>query len=286
MEPSYRLITPLANRSLIFKYEAFDLTTRWHYHPEIELIYFTEGITNGVMGEGFREFKAGDLVILGSNFPHVLQENTEFRQQSPEVKPFGLIIQFLTDFLGRDFFQKSEFQHIGHLLERCRRGIQFGGTAVNQVRPQLELMPSMSQTARILTLLAILDTLSESKDYQYLMPEGYYFNDSNDENRMRQVNEYTYRHFTNHISIADIAAVAHLSPTAFCRYFKGRTLKTYTHYLNEIRVAYASKLLRQNQKSITEVCFESGFNNLSYFNRQFRKIMGISPLQFVKQKHG
>ncbi len=286
MEPSYRLIKPPANRSMMFKYEPFDLTTRWHYHPEIELIYFIEGTTNGVVGDGFREFRAGDLVILGTNFPHVLQENPEFTLHCPEVRPFGLIIQFLAEFLGVDFFRKTEFQAIGALLERCKRGVQFGAATTDRVRKKLDKMPQLSETGRILALLDLLDALSASEDFSYLTPEGYFFDYSTDESRMRKINEFTYRHFTGHISIATIAAEANMSETAFCRYFKGRTLKTYTHFLNEIRIAYASKLLRQNNKNVTDVCFESGFNNLSYFNRQFRKIMHMSPLQFAKMKRG
>ncbi len=286
MEPSYRLIKPPGNRSIMFKYEPFDLTTRWHYHPEIELIYFIEGTTNGVVGDGFREFEAGDLVILGTNFPHVLQENPEFTAQFPEARPFGLIIQFLMEFLGTDFFLKTEFQAIGQLLERCKRGVQFGKATAKRMQATLEKMPKLSETARILALLEVLDELSRTEDFTYLTPEGYYFDYSTDEVRMRKINEFTYRHFTEHISIAVIAAEANMSETAFCRYFKGRTLKTYTHFLNEIRIAYASKLLLQNTKNVTDVCFESGFNNLSYFNRQFRKIMGMSPLQFAKMKRG
>src|ERR687889_654339 len=102
-EPAYRLINPQANRSFIFKWEPFDLTTRWHYHPEIELIYFIKGRTSGVIGERFHQFNEGDLAILGANFPHVLQEDREFKRQFPDERPFGLIIQFTKEFLGKDF---------------------------------------------------------------------------------------------------------------------------------------------------------------------------------------
>lgn len=117
-EPSFRLIAPQANRSFVFKWEPFDLTTRWHYHPEVELIYFIEGNTSAVIGEGFQHFEEGDLVLLGANFPHVLQEDKEFVKQHPKCKPFGLIVQFRENFLGNDFFQKPELKKIDTMLKK------------------------------------------------------------------------------------------------------------------------------------------------------------------------
>ena len=116
-EPSFRLIAPQANRSFIFKWEPLDLHNRWHYHPEVEIIYFIEGKANAVIGEGFQYFEEGDLILLGANFPHVLQENREFARQHPDCTPFGLVIQFNEDFLGADFLQKPELQAIDTLLK-------------------------------------------------------------------------------------------------------------------------------------------------------------------------
>jgi hypothetical protein len=124
--PSYRLINPQANRSFVFKWETFDLSTRWHCHPELELIYFIRGRTNAIIGNGFNEFEAGDLVLLGANFPHVLQENPTYRLQCPEEKPFGLIIQFKEDFLGVPFRDAPELHPLRNLFQRAKRGLIFG----------------------------------------------------------------------------------------------------------------------------------------------------------------
>ncbi|MBU1820314.1 MAG: AraC family transcriptional regulator [Bacteroidetes bacterium] len=275
--PSYRLINPQANRSFIFKWEAFDLTTRWHYHPELELIYFMQGKTNGVIGDGFREFQEGDLMLLGANFPHVLQVNPEFEKEQPEVRPFGLIIQFTEDFLGKDFLQKPEMKSIAGLFGRARRGLQFRGAATEEVRNQLERMPQLSDSRKLMTLLQTLLILAEEAGYDYLTNQDYYFDYSRDEERMWKINQYVYAHFADKITVADVARVANMSETAFCRYFKSRTLKNFTRFLNEVRIAYACKLLQKPGFSVTEACFESGFNSLSYFNRQFKEIMKLSP---------
>ncbi|GAB3171793.1 AraC family transcriptional regulator [Telluribacter humicola] len=280
VSPSYRLINPQANRSFIFKWEPFDLTTRWHYHPELELIYFIEGKVSGVMGDGFREFDEGEVVLLGANFPHVLQPHSEYTQQYPTARPFGLIIQFTDCFLGEAFINCPELQGMKQLFERARRGIRFGRQASQKVAHVLNEMPGQPDSRKLMGILHVLLTLSETVDYDYLTHQGYHFDHSRDEERMWQINQYVYRHFTERITIADVAAIANMSETAFCRYFKSRTLKHFTRYLNEIRIAYACKLLQKPNYTVTEACFEAGFNSLSYFNRQFKEIMQLSPQKY------
>lgn len=283
-EPAYRLINPQANRSFVFKWEPFDLTTRWHYHPEIELIFFINGRTSGVIGEGFHQFEEGDLALLGPNFPHVLQEDKEFARQFPEFRPFGLIIQFTEGFLGKDFLEKPELFTINQLLKKARRGLAFNRTIIEKVSPRLLEMHSQSETRKLLSLLEVLTTLSETEDYTFLTPKDYSYDHSQDEDRMHAVNRYVYEHFSEKISIRDIAMIANMTESSFCRYFKSRTLKSFTKFLNEVRISYACKLLNNETYSVTDACFESGFTNLSYFNRQFKSIMKMSPKGYKNWK--
>ena len=283
-EPSYRLIAPQANRSFVFKWEPFNLTTRWHYHPELELIYFIEGCTTGVIGDGFQQFEEGDLVLLGANFPHVLQENKEYARQHPQCKPFGLIIQFTADFLGADFFDKPELHSVKKLFQKAERGLHFHKRVVAQVSTPLLQMHSLNETRKLLSLLNVLVTLAESEARDFMTPKGYAYDPSQDEERMRSIHQYVYGHFTEPILLKEIAAVANMTETSFCRYFKTRTLKHFTQFVNEIRIAYACRLLNNNHCSITHACYESGFTNLSYFNRQFKAVMKTSPQQYRRWK--
>jgi AraC-like DNA-binding protein len=282
--PSYRLINPQANRCYVFKWEPFGLTTPWHYHPELELIYFVEGKTTGVIGEGFIEFNEGDLVLLGANFPHVLQEHTQFKKENPDCSPFGLIIQFTEGFLGQQFFETPELLPVKQLFSKARRGIIFNKKTVNKVAPVLTAMNEKDDTRKLICLLNVLTTLSEQKQVEYLTPKDYSFEHTFDEERMICINEYVYNHFKDPISIADMARVSNMTETSFCRYFKKRSLKTFVRFHNEIRISYASKLLNNDSYSITDACFESGFNSLSYFNRQFKTVMKMSPVQYKKWK--
>lgn len=284
LSPSFRLINPQADRSFVFKWDPLDLTMRWHYHPEIELIYFVKGKTTAVMGDGFHQFEAGDLVLLGANFPHVLQEHSEYAREHANEEPFGVTIQFTEDFLGKDFLRKPELFPIQTLIKKAHRGLRFSQQTTSMVASMLDGMHELNETKRLLTLLNILNELSSSTDHAHLAPEDYSYDYSQDEDRMRSINEYVYQHFREAISIAQIAAAANMTETSFCRYFKTRTAKTFTHFLNEVRIAYACRLLNNSRYSVSEACFESGFNNHSYFNRQFKLIMKMSPKEYQQWK--
>jgi len=284
MEPSFRLIAPQANRSFVFKWEPFDLTTRWHHHPEVELIYFIKGCSTGVIGDSFQEFKEGDLVLLGTHFPHVLKENKEYKRRHPKGKPFGLIIQFTPEFLGKEFLEKPELKSVHKLLQKAGRGLFFHKAAIEKVAPILLQMHHQSESRKLLSLLEVLLILSEVKTFAYMTAKDYAPHPSDDEDRMHCIHQYVYNHFTEPIILKEIAAVANMTETSFCRYFKSRTLKHFTQFLNEIRIAYACRLLSSSNYTVTGACFESGFNSLSYFNRQFKSITKISPNQFRKQK--
>jgi len=284
INPAYRLINPQVNRSFVFKWEHFDLTTRWHYHPELELIYFIEGKTNAVIGDGFQSFDEGDIVLLGANFPHVLQENKEYAKAFPGQRPFGLIIQFTEDFLGADFMSKPEMKIISCLLKKSKRGLHFKSTTAEAVKDELLNMHQLNDSRKLISLLNMLQTFAEGDDYYFMTPKDYGYDHTQDEERMRAIHQYIYEHFTDKITIKEMAAVANMTETSFCRYFKTRTLKNFVQFLNEIRISYACKLLSNTKYSVSEVCFESGFNELSYFTRQFKKIMNMPPQQYQKWK--
>ncbi len=282
--PTYRLIKPQVNRCFVFKWEEFDLTTHWHYHPEIELIYFIKGKTSAVIGERFYEFDAGDLVLLGEDFPHVLKQHPQYFQEYPDEKPFGLIIQFTRDFLGKDFFDVVELQPIKNLLSKAKRGLMFSKKVEKDLSSILLNMHLMDDMQKLLTLLYVLSKLSATKEFTYLTSEDYINKRSYDEDRMQSINSYVFEHFKEPITIKEIAEVSNMTETSFCRYFKTRTLKTFVRFLNEVRVSYACRLLNNEKYSITDACFESGFNSLSYFNRQFKQITKMSPMQYRQWK--
>ncbi len=283
MNLSFRLITPQANRSYSYRRELLGFTTLWHYHPELELVYFMKGKVMGLVGDTFRDFEEGDLILLGSNFPHVLKEHAEYHATNPNVVPYGIMIQFLETFLGKEFLTKPETVKLRYLFERARRGLLFRKGVVKSVQPVLEALHEQTETRQLLMLLEVLFAMAETQDYEYLTNQNYFFQiNDDDEYRLARVQQYVYENFKSKITIANVASIANISETAFCRYFKSRTSKNFTRFLNEVRVAYACKILHKADATVSDACFRSGFNSLSYFNRQFKSIMHVSPQRYKR----
>jgi len=280
-KPSYRLINDQNHSSFIIKEEAFDLHTQWHYHPEVEIMYFDRGKVSGIMGNRFFNFKEGDMVLLGSNFPHVIFEHRRKRKKS--VIPSGVVIQFRYDFLGERFFEALELKAVKQLLIKAKNGIFFEGKAVEAVRPLICGISKRKSSRQLLDLIEVLTMLSENDAHQLLSIDNQYNQSELDEYRMHLVKEYIYNNFKKKIRISELASLVSMTETSFCRYYKSRTLKSLTQTLNEIRVSYACELLKSRDHNITDACYESGFSNPAYFSRAFKKIVGISPTQYKQQ---
>ena len=235
-EPAYRLINPQANRSFVFKWEPFDLTTRWHYHPEIELLYCIKGKGTNFIGNAIRTIEDGELLLLGKNLPHTRQRDVRYYIENPDEKPESVVVQFRDDFLGDHFFELKEFAHVGKLFEEAKVGLKFYGSTLAVVARKLETIKSLNTTSAILELLSILDHLARSTEFEHLNSINY-VSDAHEKysQKINRVYHYTIEHFREPISLAQVAGLTNHSPAAFCRYFKTRTRKSYFEYLTEIR---------------------------------------------------
>jgi len=143
----------------------------------------------------------------------------------------------------------------------------------------------MQGPSRLIELLTLLEMLATTEEYRLLASPGFVqkYNSSGTE-RMTLVYDYIMNHFKEDIRLEEVAAIANMTGPSFCRFFKACTRKTFSRFLNEIRIGFACKLLQEGHFSIAEICYESGFNNLSNFNRQFKKIMEESPLEYRKTR--
>lgn len=171
------------------------------------------------------------------------------------------------------------------LFENARMGLRFGAAAIEQVRSQLDQLPGLDESGALVALLSILFSLARSKAYRTMsnIRIGLDANEI-DELKIRRVKEYVFQNFMHKISISDLSQLTCMTETSFCRYFKSRTLKSFTRFLIEVRVAYACRLLASGRHDAGSVCFASGFNNYSYFCRKFKEVMGKSPMTYQKIK--
>ena len=259
------------------------LYNHWHYHPEVELTLIRKGKGIRLVGDSIQPFEDGDLVLLGANIPHLWRSGASYFDQSSGLTIEAIAIHFKADFWGNAFLGLPELSFIKKLLDSAQRGIRLLGGTHERVAAKMEEIIHATGAARIERLLHILDLIATSTECELLSSTGFVqaFN-ANNADRIDQIFNYTFTHFKEPLSIEKVAAAVNLSPHSFCRYFKTRTLKTYWQFLLEIRIGYACKRLLENKQNISQIAFESGFSNLSNFNRQFKAVMGLTPQQYLK----
>jgi AraC-like DNA-binding protein len=253
------------------------INNRWHYHAELELIFFHNGSGTQFVGDHIKRFQPGDTILVGSNLPHYWRFD--------DTRPVhSTVIHFTGNFWGDTFLELPEAKPIRSLLEKARRGILISAREDEKIFPLVEKIRSAEGIDRIITLIECLSAFAGSERMQLLSSIGFRPDFSESENhRINAIYDYTFHHFTQKIYLHQVAAVAGLVPNSFCRYFKSRTGKTYTQFLTEIRIGHACKLLLDNRISIKQLCFESGFNNFTCFHKNFRQLTGKSPQHYLRE---
>lgn len=253
-----------------FTVPAFEF--KWHYHPEYELTLITKGNGKRLVGDSYESFETGDLVLLGPDLPHTWSsEAAKYKDAS------AIVIQFSESFIEK-FLQLKEFSPVADLLSASSRGLYFPNAIT--LFSSIELLPETSGVDKVTSLLGILSKLTTQK-CKKLSSE--YFNPvkgEETENRINKVCQYIQRRAADDISLEQAAGLIHLSRSAFSKFFKRATGKTFSDYVNDIRIGNACHLLTESDKAINEIAFETGFESLTYFNRVFLKKKGITPREF------
>ncbi len=276
--PNLEIITPSFGSSFsICKYveNTNNNVNNWHYHPEIELVYINGGSGKRQVGSHVSYYNDGDLLLIGSNLPHCGFTNEETGNKKETV------IQMKPDFLGNDFFEISEMKNIKNLLNQAKSGISFTGKTKKIIGEKIEALEEQTQLERLFNMLSILNELELSNDSKILNAEGFSMEmQMQDSDRINIVYNYVKDHFQENISLEEVSALIFMTVPSFCRYFKKLTHKTFTKFVNDYRLVHASKLLAEKPISITEICYECGFNNFSHFNKSFKEFTGKSASQY------
>jgi len=254
----------------------------WHFHQEYQLVIVLEGTGTRFIGDDISHFEAGDMVLTGSNLPH-LWRNDEGYFQNLGLSTRCIVIYFSIDFMEGAFLCKDEMNNIRMLLERSHRGLEIEGETRNTVKKIMLNMLAQKGFDGVLSLLQILNILS-SKPLRFINKEGYLntITDS-DSKRMRAIHSYILDNFKEDIRLEEVAARANLSPTSFSRYFKSHTNKTFTNFVAELRIGTACKLLQSNDMSILGIAHECGYKTISNFNKKFKELMNDNPLRYRKK---
>ncbi len=283
MQAILRKVNPSANYSFVARIDKLPyLYEKWHFHPELELTHIVQSRGTRFVGDSIEEFEEGDLILIGSNLPHVWKNDTAYFQSNYSLRAESQVVQFLPDCFGKDFLNLKEMESIRRLFEKSKRGLRITGKTKEKVQKLMpQLLENTNGVQRIGLFLTILDLIAESEEVVFLSSEG--FLDSYhrfDAETINRVYEFTLSQFNRRILIEEAAAIANMSVANFCRYFKNRTQKTYVQFLTEVRIGYACRMLIENKKSVQQIAFDCGFHNISNFNRSFRLLKHQNPMAY------
>ena len=255
----------------------------WHYHKELELVLTLKSTGTRFVGDSIKKFKEGDVVLIGENLPHMWVNDDCYFESDSKLIAEDIVIHFREEFLGKDFFDTKEMKPISLLLKKAIYGIKFIDLP-KSVTKKIENISKLTQFEKTLEILHILNSLAIHKDYEILSSEGYIKTFNVTKNvTLDNTYEYIFENFNKPISLEDVANVANMNPASFSRYFKRVNQKTFSRYLNEVRIGFACNQLIEQKGNISSICYDSGFNNISNFNRQFKKITQKSPSEYLRQ---
>lgn len=259
--------------------------SEYHFHPEYELKYVIKSKGKRFVGDSVENFQEGDLVLLGPNIPHYWK-NDPLYYEKDNLKASAFLVMFSENFLGKEFFLLPEMSPIKDLLNKAKGGICFPDTVRQNISIKLKHLISCDGPMRIMNMLDILFGLVKT-EIRPLLTETFVtelplLNYSDHSiGRLKKVHEYMIANFHNKIQIHDVAEIANMTTHAFCKYFKKSTKKTFMTFLGELRVCHAKKLLIENEEqAISDICYSSGFDNLSNFNRKFKAVTNMTPKEF------
>ncbi len=248
----------------------------WHYHPEYELTYIIKGKGKRLVGNVYESFSPGDFVLLGPDIPHTWISDKKRNQNCQAI-----VIQFSTKF-AESILQFDELKAIKKVLQKAEKGIQFTPPKKDNYLLLMQKMINEAYAEKFLLLIQLLLHLSASKSKTILTTSIKPLKGITNQHRINKVFQYVQHEYKKNISLKKAAALIHLSKSAFCKYFKRASGKTFSDYVNEIRIAYACQLLIETDYPISKIAFDSGFESLNYFNRVFLKKKKVIPSSFRK----
>lgn len=254
--------------------------TLWHYHPEYEIVLVTESTGKRFIGDHLSEFQPGNLAVIGPNLPHYYRNEDKYLATGANLHARAIVIHFTEASLGEDLLNLPEAVRLRKLFERSVCGLDVTGATQKKVSQKLQDIVQLSGMRRWLCLIDILQDMAESRSLTSITRASFVGYNQKESNRLSNVFDWIYANFERDIRLSEVAAIAEMQENAFSRFFSLRTRKTFSKFVQELRLQKAIRMLEKNEIPVTEICYECGFNNISNFNRQFLNQYGLSPLKY------
>jgi AraC-like DNA-binding protein len=279
MKPLFFDVRSLLKNSIYTKeIKSDELSDQFHFHNAYEIALIIEGNGRRIVGDNIDNFSNGDLIILGPNIAHASYSDKKYHIVESSTKVNALVVYFQPDWIAEYHMNSADFAPLKKLLSQFKRGIKIEGRTHDIVQNLLLKLRNADGLKSFTILFQILFEISKSKDYSCLASTRYSNTyDENDIKRINDVYKYVMENFTEVISLDSVSSIAYMTPSAFCKYFKNKTNKTFTHFVNEIRINYACELLMNKNLDISQISIQCGFNNFTSFNKNFKHFTKTTP---------
>jgi len=272
-----------SNQSFIYHVEERDFGI-YHHHPEYELVYIDKGSGVRIIGDNINEFEKNDLVFLGSYLPHVWRCDSEHTNADGTFTGKGYVIQFLEEFLGIPFLQLPENRKLLTFLSKASRGCKFFGETKKKLIAIMMSMQFMNPTERFYALFSIFEIFATTAEYQFICsPVFHETSEMSESGPLHDVIEFLLKNFKEDVKLKDVLEIANMSNTQFFLAFKKTYRMPFKSYLLKLRIGYACRLLANPNQNVSQIAYESGFENLSNFNRHFKSIKECTPTAYRKK---
>ncbi|MGZ8559051.1 MAG: AraC family transcriptional regulator [Chitinophagaceae bacterium] len=283
MKPSLERLPLEQNESFVVKYFDYNFyPTPWHYHPEYELVMVIESTGKRFIGDHISEFKPGNLALLGPNIPHTYRNDEKYYSKKSSLRAKSIVIHFSEASLGNDLLFLPEAKPIRQLLQKSLQGFDIGGQTHTEVSKKLIAIVDQKGLRRWHSLVEILMMLAESKKLKPITSTPQIGYNEKESARLCQVFDWITLNYSSAIKLSDAAKIAGMNENAFSRFFAQRTRKTFSGFVQEMRLQKAARLLVEDEISVTAICYDCGYNNISNFNRQFLNYYNMNPLSYKK----
>jgi AraC-like DNA-binding protein len=283
MKPSLERLPLEQDESFVVKFFDYNFyPTPWHYHPEYEIVLVTESTGKRFIGDHISDFKPGNLALLGPNIPHTYRNDEKYYRKKSRLRAKSIVIHFSEASLGADFLLLPEAKPVRHLLQRSQQGLDVNGHTNNEISKKLAAIVEQKGLRRWHSLIEMLMILAESKKLKPITSSPQVGYNEKESARMCQVFDWVTLNYSSAIKLGDAAKIAGMNENAFSRFFAQRTRKTFSAFVQEMRLQKAARLLVENDLSVTAICYDCGYNNISNFNRQFRNYYNLNPLNYRK----
>lgn len=285
MKAQFIELSPPNEKTILIKQVDQDfLSNPLHFHELCELVLILESYGKRVVGNHVDSFSAGDLVLMGPNIPHIWRNDDIFLNPQHDERARAIVVYFPADFLLQLTDDQSTISAMQQFIKKSKRGLRFNGQTLEKATELIKSLAQKKSFSRITGFLNLIELLHQADECENLASEGYKPSFGEQEtNRINNVYIYVMQNFREEVSLGVASGLVNMTPNAFCRFFKRHTQKSFSKFVNEMRIGHACKLLMNKQLSISDICYQSGYQNLTNFNKFFKTIMRKSPREYRKE---